>query len=442
MSRAFLAFGSNLGDRLAHLQFALDELVASDAVRVVGVSRVYETAPVGGPPQDAYLNAVVEVETTSAPHALLRLGQRIERDARRIRTERWGPRTLDVDVLLYDDVSIDDPDLVVPHPRMWERGFVLAPLRDVAPGPGRPRAGVGGGTRSGGSIACSMGEQRRTVALIGPGRAGTTVALGLLEVGWEIVAVAGRAPDAPSTNAAAACLASRPALVSEVGRGAALVVIATPDRAIEQVVGTAEPSIEPGALVVHLAGSRGLDVFDALLARRTGVRVGALHPLQSFPSATAGIERLEGAWAAVAGDPEVIEIALSLGLRPFALADSDRGRYHAAAVVASNHLVALLGQVERLAASAGVPFEAFGPLVLASVQNAFSMGPADALTGPVARGDLSTVEQHFRDLDPAERDAYRALAREAARLTGRRDTGLDRLLDDLRQHPGTEPRDE
>jgi predicted short-subunit dehydrogenase-like oxidoreductase (DUF2520 family) len=282
-----------------------------------------------------------------------------------------------------------------------------------------------------------MAEQQRTVALIGPGRAGTTIALALLEQGWEVVGVAGRAPDAPSTTAAVACLASRPALISEVARGAALVIIATPDRAIEQVIATAEPAIEPGALVVHLAGSRGLDVFAGLLERRTGVRVGALHPLQSFPSATAGIERLAGAWAAVAGDPGVADLARSLGLRPFELADSDRSRYHAAAVVASNHLVALLGQVERLAVTAGVPFEAFGPLVFASVENAFALGPADALTGPVARGDLTTVEQHLRDLDPAERDAYRALAREAARLTGRRDTGLDRLLDDLRHHPGS-----
>ena len=74
--------------------------------------------------------------------------------------------------------------------------------------------------------------------------------------------------------------------------------------------------------------------------------------------------------------------------------------------------------------------------MLASVQNVFAIGPADALTGPVARGDLSTVERHLRELDPAERDAYRALAREAARLTGRRDTGLDRLLDDLRHGSG------
>ncbi len=253
-----------------------------------------------------------------------------------------------------------------------------------------------------------------------------------MEQGWTVVAVAGRAPDAASTSAAAACLASRPALVSEVARGAEMVVVATPDRAIEQAVITAGPSIDPGALVIHLAGSRGLEVFDALLEKRTGVRVGALHPLQSFPSSTVGLERLQGAWAAVAGDPEVTEIAHLLGLRTFELGDSDRIRYHTAGVVASNHLVALLGQVERLAVSCGVPFEAFAPLVLASVQNAFSLGPSRALTGPVQRGDLATVEQHLRELDPAERDAYRALAREAARLTGRRDTGLDRLLDDLK----------
>jgi predicted short-subunit dehydrogenase-like oxidoreductase (DUF2520 family) len=286
-----------------------------------------------------------------------------------------------------------------------------------------------------------MAERDRTVALIGPGRAGTTIALGLLEQGWTVVGVGGRAPDAPSTTSAAACLASRTGLVSEVARGAALVLIATPDRAISQVLLAAEPAIEPGALVVHLAGSIGLDVYEPLLALRTGVRVGAMHPLQTFPTTAVGLERLAGAWAAVAGDPAVTELARSLGLRPFELADSDRGRYHAAAVVASNHLVALLGQVERLAAGCGVPFEAFAPLVLGSVQNAFALGPAAALTGPVARGDLATVEQHLRDLDPAERDAYRSLAREAARLTGRRDTGLDRLLGDLRQHPGSAPDD-
>lgn len=133
MSRAYLALGSNLGDRATHLQSAVDKLDAADDVDVVEVSRVYETEPIGGPPQDPYLNAVLAIETELDPYALLALAQQIERDAQRVRAERWGPRTLDIDVLLYDDVRLDDPDLTLPHPRIWERGFVLAPLRDVAP---------------------------------------------------------------------------------------------------------------------------------------------------------------------------------------------------------------------------------------------------------------------------------------------------------------------
>jgi predicted short-subunit dehydrogenase-like oxidoreductase (DUF2520 family) len=279
----------------------------------------------------------------------------------------------------------------------------------------------------------------RTLALIGPGRAGTTVALGLLDLGWRATAVAGRAPDAVSTTTAAICLNARATLVSEVATGADLVVIATPDRAIEGAALTAANSMESGALVIHLAGSRGVDVFGPLREKRPDVRVGALHPLQSFPSTSAGVERLMGAWAAVAGDPEVAGLAHALGLRTFDVPDSDRVRYHAAAVVASNHLVALLGQVERLAASAEVPFDAFAPLVRASVENAFALGPAAALTGPVERGDLGTVEGHLAALDPAERDAYRSLAREAARLTGRRDTAMGRLLGDVLAPRASEP---
>ena len=133
MTRVYLALGSNLGDRLARLQGAMDALRATDTVRVVAVSRVYETDPVGGPEQDAYLNAVVAIDTDLAPRAVLSLAQLLEERAARVRIEHWGPRTLDVDVLLYGDVHIDEDDLTIPHPRMWERGFVLAPLRDVAP---------------------------------------------------------------------------------------------------------------------------------------------------------------------------------------------------------------------------------------------------------------------------------------------------------------------
>ncbi len=130
-ARAYLGIGSNLGDRLTYLQLAVDGLAAAPEVTVVAVSPVYETAPVGGPDQPDYLNAVVAVDTRLDPHALLRLAQRIEADAHRVRKERWGPRTLDVDVLLVGDAVVDDPDLVVPHPRMFERGFVMAPLADL-----------------------------------------------------------------------------------------------------------------------------------------------------------------------------------------------------------------------------------------------------------------------------------------------------------------------
>jgi 2-amino-4-hydroxy-6-hydroxymethyldihydropteridine diphosphokinase len=131
--RAYLGIGSNLGDRLANLQAALDGLASADGVDVVAVSRVYETDPVGGPEQDDFLNAVVAVETDRSPRALLELAQQLEAGAHRVKTERWGPRTLDVDVLLVGDQEVHEPDLEIPHPRMWDRGFVMVPLRDVAP---------------------------------------------------------------------------------------------------------------------------------------------------------------------------------------------------------------------------------------------------------------------------------------------------------------------
>lgn len=131
MTRAFLALGSNIGDRAAYLRDAVQSL--RDA-GLVAVSPVYETDPVGGPGgQGAYLNAVVELDTDRAPHALLALCRRLEAAAERVRDQRWGPRTLDVDVLWIDGVELDDPELTVPHPRMFERRFVLAPLRDLAP---------------------------------------------------------------------------------------------------------------------------------------------------------------------------------------------------------------------------------------------------------------------------------------------------------------------
>jgi 2-amino-4-hydroxy-6-hydroxymethyldihydropteridine diphosphokinase len=133
VTRAYLGLGSNLGDRLAHLQRAVDALAAVDGIDVVAVSRVYETAPVGGPEQDDFLNAVLAVDTSLEPAALLAAAQAAEQGEQRVRTVRWGPRTLDVDILRYGDERVSTPDLEIPHPRMHERAFVLAPLHDVAP---------------------------------------------------------------------------------------------------------------------------------------------------------------------------------------------------------------------------------------------------------------------------------------------------------------------
>ena len=131
--RAYLGIGSNLGNRLGYLQLAVDALAAADDLRVVGVSPVYETAPVGGPEQPEYLNAVVALETSRSARSLLELAHEIEADAERVRDVRWGPRTLDVDILLVGDERVDEPDLVVPHPRLAERRFVLEPLAELDP---------------------------------------------------------------------------------------------------------------------------------------------------------------------------------------------------------------------------------------------------------------------------------------------------------------------
>jgi 2-amino-4-hydroxy-6-hydroxymethyldihydropteridine diphosphokinase len=129
--KAVLALGANVGDRAATLQAALDRLALQ--TRVVAVSAIYETAPVGGPPQPDFYNAVVLVDTTLTPTELLAVARSLEAAAGRVRLEHWGPRTLDVDVLAYDDIRSDDPELTLPHPRAHERAFVLLPWLEVEP---------------------------------------------------------------------------------------------------------------------------------------------------------------------------------------------------------------------------------------------------------------------------------------------------------------------
>jgi 2-amino-4-hydroxy-6-hydroxymethyldihydropteridine diphosphokinase len=136
---ATLGLGANLGDRLANLQRAVD-LLAAEQVRAVASSRVWETEPVGGPAeQPPFLNAVIRADVDGLDAGgVLAAAHRVEEQLGRTRELRWGPRTIDIDVLLYDGIMTDDPELTIPHPRMTERAFVVLPLLDIDPEPVLP----------------------------------------------------------------------------------------------------------------------------------------------------------------------------------------------------------------------------------------------------------------------------------------------------------------
>ena len=141
MARVFVGIGSNLGDRAAHMASALALLGELPGTEIVRVSSLIETDPVGPTDQPRFLNGVVELRTDLEPLPLLRALQNIEFELGRTRTARWGPRTIDLDVLLYDNTVISSPDLTVPHPEMTRREFVLVPLAEIAPEAVHPVSG-------------------------------------------------------------------------------------------------------------------------------------------------------------------------------------------------------------------------------------------------------------------------------------------------------------
>ncbi|MCX7620912.1 MAG: DUF2520 domain-containing protein [Acidimicrobiales bacterium] len=236
-----------------------------------------------------------------------------------------------------------------------------------------------------------------TVRIIGPGRAGRSFGNALQAVGWGVAGYLGRDDDP-----------------HDAARGVDLLLVATPDAAIATVASRVAPVGPEGAVVAHLSGSLGVDVLMPH-ARRA-----AIHPLVALPNPEVGAQRLgSGAWFAVEGDPIVQEVVEQLGGRWFEIAGAHRAHYHAAACIASNHLVALLGQVERIAQRAGIPWDGYLDLVRATVENVARLGPAGALTGPAARGDWATIERHRKaldEMDPNEREVYDALVRAVRRL--------------------------
>jgi len=222
-----------------------------------------------------------------------------------------------------------------------------------------------------------------TVRFVGAGRAGRSLSAALSAVGWQVAGFCDRDD------------------VSHAADDVDVLIIATPDDAVASVASAVRP--RPQTVVLHLSGSLGLDVL-APHRRRA-----ALHPLVPLPNPDDGARRLAGgATFAVAGDPVARRMAESLGGRVVEVADADRGAYHAAAAIAANHVVALLGQVERVAAAAGLPLDAFLDLTRAAVDDVARLGPRQALTGPAARGDWATLARHLEALPPEERAGYNA----------------------------------
>jgi predicted short-subunit dehydrogenase-like oxidoreductase (DUF2520 family) len=230
-----------------------------------------------------------------------------------------------------------------------------------------------------------------SIRIIGSGRAGSALALALRRAGWAVAGPLGRGDD-----------------VAGAADGVELLVIATPDAAVAGVAAAVRPVAD--TVVAHLSGALGLDVL-APHARRA-----SLHPLVALPDAETGAQRLADAWFAVAGDPLVARVVVDLGGRWFGVPDDRRALYHAAACVAANHVVALLGQAERLADAAGVPFDPFVALARGAVENVAELGARRALTGPAARGDDATVARHVAALPEDELALYLAGVDAARRL--------------------------
>ena len=249
-------------------------------------------------------------------------------------------------------------------------------------------------------------NSNHSVRVVGSGRAGGALSSALTKVGWTVLAPVRRGD--PLVDAA---------------KDVDLLLLATPDAAIEEVAASITP-IE-ATVVAHLSGARGLDVL-ATHPLRAG-----LHPLTSMPTAEVGAERLaRGAWFALDASSDeamviVESVVTALGGRSFVVNDEHRVAYHAAAAIASNHVVALLGSAERVAASAVVPLGAYLELVRATIDNIEDLGVVDALTGPVARGDWETVARHREAIDPSELALYDALVEAARRVVDSRTDGAD-----------------
>lgn len=281
------------------------------------------------------------------------------------------------------------------------------------------------------------------IIVVGPGRAGLSVATAARRTGHAIAAVVGRSRDHAAVPAAALdALALGPA---DDLPSADLLLVATRDDAIGALAAELVPRISGNvAAAAHLSGLKSVTELAPLAA--AGCRTGSFHPLQTLPSPEAGAARLSGAWVAVTAEEPLratlYELARSLGAHPFDLADRNKALYHAGAAAAANFPLLALTMASDLFGIAGVPFAAARPLVEAVVANAFEMGPRPALTGPVARGDVGTVEAQLDAVAAAAPEwvaPFAANVLHLAGLAGRGDDFLD-LLERWRPAPAAEDR--
>jgi len=259
--------------------------------------------------------------------------------------------------------------------------------------------------------------------LVGPGRAGLALSIRLSRSGHSVVGVVAR--DSGVADIAATRLNSVVLGWDEDLPSADLLVVAVRDDAIASVAERLAPITSRVGAAVHLSGLTPVSSLSAL----DGPLLGSFHPLQTLPDAETGAAKLEGAWVAVTTESNVLAdrlfaLAASIGMHPFELDDAAKPLYHAAAAAAANYPLAALAMSERLFAAAGVPFEAAGPLVAAVVANAMSMGPNEALTGPIARGDAGTVRSQLAAIEQAAPDLvdhFKAMGRATAAAAGSTD---------------------
>ena len=415
-TRAYLSIGTNLGDRLPNLASAVRALTDARGIEIVDVSPVYETAPLGPEgvvvdTEPAYLNCAVLIETRLSVQALRAETQRIEHAMGRGEHGRWESRVIDIDIVLFGDARIATAQLTVPHASMFERAFVLRPLVDLD-----ADLWVDGVGKLANLLPdlvwqrCDLYAAADTLRAIGTSNAADLIAHGVAIVGRGRLGAA--LADALRT---AGVIVTGPLGRGATADAASVVLLCVPDREIA----TAAAAVAPGRLVGHCSGVATLEPLAPHEAF-------SMHPLMTVVRTSA--PQFRGAGCAVSGStPRAHAVADSLGrtlgMCPVEIADSDRALYHAAATVASNYLVTLECVAERLARRVGVSREMLAPLARASLENWIAHG-SEALTGPIARGDVETVERQRVAIDTREPELlalWDALARQTALLVaGRR----------------------